>query len=92
MSTPVVFPFGRPSTPRPPRRPTSRPELVVIGVYPSALHVGWDPPAWARDELGVGRVGSLAVDDEPTVFWDGADAEARVERWRVEVGFHKGDG
>jgi hypothetical protein len=32
-------------------------------------------------------VQSLAVDDEPEVFWDGADADDRVERWQEQVGW-----
>ena len=87
-----IFPFGQPSTRRPSRRPSGHASLFVLGVYPSALHVRWVPPQWAQDELGVGPVGALAVDDEPTVLWDGADAEARVERWREAVGFRQGDG
>ncbi len=33
----------------------------------------------------------MAVDDEPVVFWDGADAHQRVEQWRRNVGFREGD-
>lgn len=73
------FPFGRPATRRPPRCPPSgSAELFVLGVYPSALHVRWQPPD--------GRpIGALAVDDEPTVFWDGADAKERIEDWKKAV-------
>jgi uracil-DNA glycosylase len=74
----AVFPFGRPATRRPPRRPDGPADLLVLGVYPSALHVRWRRPD------GV-VIGALAVDDEPTVFWDGTDAEQRIARWRVEV-------
>lgn len=78
-----VFPFGRPATERPPRPPVCGPaDLFVLGVYPSALHVCWRRPD------GPVRVRALAVDDEPEVFWDGADAEVRVERWRRAVGWH----
>jgi hypothetical protein len=87
----ATFPFGRPSTARPPRRPAQDAALFVLGVYPSALHVRWSPPAWARSELGVGPIGALAVDDEPVVFWDGADASERVAVWRDLVGFRDGD-
>lgn len=52
----------------------------MLGVYPSALHVQWKRPD------GV-RVGALAVDDEPTVFWDGADAAERIETWQAAVGW-----
>jgi hypothetical protein len=73
------FPFGRPATRRPPRAPLSgSTALVVLGVYPSALHVRWRSPD------GV-TVGALAIDDEPTVFWDGADANQRIEEWQQTV-------
>lgn len=72
------FPFGRPSTPRAPRIPVGQAGLFILGVYPSALHVRWELPEWARRGLGIGTVAALAVDDEPSVFWDGADAGARV--------------
>lgn len=32
-------------------------------------------------------VGALAVDDEPTVFWDGADTAQRIEQWQQTVGW-----
>jgi hypothetical protein len=87
----ATYPFGRPSTSRPPRKPQGRAGVFVVGAYPSALHVRWTPPAWARSELGVSTVGALAVDDEPIVFWDGADAEERVAQWRRDVQFRTGD-
>ena len=87
----ATFPFGKPSTARPPRTPSGSAELFVLGVYPSALHVRWSPPGWEQSRLGVGPIGALAVDDEPTVFWDGADAQDRIEQWRADVGFREGD-
>lgn len=51
----------------------------MLGVYPSALHV-----RWSRSDS---TVGALAVDVEPTVFWDGRDAEERVEAWKRAVDF-----
>jgi hypothetical protein len=87
-----VFPFGRPSTKRPARRPTSgSAEIFVLGVYPSALHVRWILPQWlcTNDRS---EVKALAVDVEPTVFWDGSDAAARVEQWREVIGFREGNG
>ena len=64
---------------RPPRVPVSGSAvLLVLGVYPSALHVRWRLP-------GGDMVGALAVADEPTVFWDGADAHQRVEHWQETV-------
>jgi uracil-DNA glycosylase len=81
MSHPLdgVFPFGRPSTERPPRRPRSVTNAFVLGVYPSALHV-----RWSREGK---TVQALAVDVEPTVFWDGADAVERVAAWKEAIGF-----
>jgi hypothetical protein len=75
------YPFGRPATRRPPRVPDRGCGLVVLGVYPSALHVRWVVPD--RAEV----VGALAVDDEPAVFWDGADAGERIEAWKTAVGW-----
>jgi hypothetical protein len=75
------FPFGQPATRRPPRVPVSGSvALLVLGVYPSALHVRWHRPD------GV-TVGAVAVEDEPTVFWDGGDAASRIERWQQMVGW-----
>ncbi|MBI2708829.1 MAG: hypothetical protein HYX34_03945 [Actinobacteria bacterium] len=91
MTDQATFPFGKPSTPRPPRIPSGKAELFVLGVYPSALHVRWSPPAWAQSRLGIGTIGALAVDDEPTVFWDGADARDRIKQWRADVQFREGD-
>lgn len=79
-----TFPFGRPATVRPPRPAASGSARVfVLGVYPSALHV-----RWARPD-GKVHVQSLAVDDEPEVFWDGADAVERVEQWKQQVGWQR---
>lgn len=79
-----MFPFGRPATVRPPRPAVSgRARAFVLGVYPSALHV-----RWARPD-GKVHVQSLAVDDEPEVFWDGSDAAERVEQWKQQVGWQR---
>jgi hypothetical protein len=89
------FPFGAPSIPRPARLPTSGPvRFAVVGVYPSALHVRWTVPEWALTGLGLSRhVAALAVDVEPTVFWDGHNPEPSqlVSNWRETVGFIEGD-
>jgi hypothetical protein len=74
----ATFPFGRAATRRPPRRPDGPADLFVLGVYPSALHVRWRRPD------GV-VMGALAVDDEPTVFWDGNDAKQHIARWRTDI-------
>jgi hypothetical protein len=88
-----TFPFGRsnePQTCRPAESGDAR--QVIIGTYPSALHVGWAAPAYVRLPPGAtGRVASLAVAPEPAVFWDGADADERVRAWAEEVGFVEGD-
>ena len=81
------FPFGRPNTVRPARMATAPPTAVVVGVYPSAWHVEW----WAPGRKG--RVAAMAVDVEPTVFWDGngADFSSILARWCELVGFQAGD-
>lgn len=88
------FPFGQPNDERPARAATEeRPEALVVGVYPSAFHVSWSPPL-DLDTRPVAKrrfpfIGSLAVDVEPTVFWDGADPAPRklLESWKAAVGF-----
>jgi hypothetical protein len=84
-----TFPFGSRSTPRPPRRPCGDVAAFVLGVYPSALHVRWTLPSWWPGQQRV--VGALAVADEPTVFWDGADAEELVAAWKESIEFREGD-
>ena len=56
-------------------------DLVVLGVYPSALHIRWTLPDRSAS------VSALAVDDEPTVFWDGNDAAERIAQWQAAVGW-----
>ena len=80
-----TFPFGRPSTRRPPRCQSGQSALFVLGVYPSALHVRWRRPDGET-------IGALAVDDEPEVFWDGADAAERVAAWQDAVKWSDGWG
>ena len=88
----AVFPFGEAAGPRPPRRPAADvAKVFVLGVYPSALHVRWTLPS-ARPEGLPAVVGALAVADEPTVFWDGADADRLVAEWAERRGFRTGDG
>lgn len=73
------FPFGaevrsvsrNPDGPRP---------VFVLGAYPSALHVQWDPPSGAS----LKPIKALAVDNEPEPFWDGRDEEDRVAAWAAE--------
>jgi hypothetical protein len=81
------FPFGQPNIVRPARISSGRTRVLVIGVYPSALHVRW----WRPDAVG-GRptVSSLAVDVEPVVFWDGESPSPHdlVAEWKESVGFN----
>ena len=88
-----AFPFGQPNGPRPWRwGAPGLPDHLVIGVYPSALHVRWEAPAFAKDHRGPrGVVGSMAIDVEPQVFWNGKDAETRINSWKSDVGFVEGD-
>jgi hypothetical protein len=85
------FPFGLPNSPRPARWDgEGAARQLVLGVYPSALHVGWRAP---RSSSGAPvRIAAMAVDVEPCVFWDGRDAEEQVSDWTRRVGFDEGDG
>jgi hypothetical protein len=91
MSDNGVFPFGRPNDERPARRVAGA-SATVIGVYPSAWHVTWTAPPALFDDGNAHAVKALAVDVEPTVFWDGAsdDFEARLRAWKEKVGFIEG--
>lgn len=73
-----VFPFGRPSGRCRPRT-ASPAEAVVLGVYPSALHIRWIGPRQ--------RITALAVAEEPWPFWTGDDDAERVDQWRGAVGW-----
>ena len=85
-----VFPFGQPNTPRPARWDgQGTPRQLVLGVYPSALHVRWHPPAHLR--ASPTRIAAMAVDVEPEVFWDGGHATSRIAAWKERVGFLDGD-
>jgi hypothetical protein len=90
-----VFPFGQPNLVRPMRRPVGQPSALVVGVYPSAFHIAWSPPDHVDPRPTSLRrramISSLAVDVEPTVFWDGVNPspEQELERWKQEVGFQQ---
>lgn len=90
---PGRFPFGQSNTQRPMCRAAGKPEALVIGVYPSAFHVRWTPPpehdTRAPGSRGRSLIGSLAVDVEPVVFWDGKSPSPTdlLERWKAKVGF-----
>ena len=64
-------------------------KAIIIGVYPSAWHVTWQAPKLLAGPDRSGSIAALAVDVEPTVFWDGNDADfgERVTRWKEAVGF-----
>lgn len=88
------FPFGQPNTVRPARM-AAHSDAVVIGVYPSAWHVTWSAPvhhAGDGDADRRGTVKALAVDVEPTVFWDGNadDFGVRLRGWKEAIGFVEG--
>jgi hypothetical protein len=85
---PGRFPFGRPNTQRPMRRPDGSAKALVVGVYPSAFHVRWDPPAGVTTS----GIASLAVDVEPVVLWDGKEPNPSelVATWAAAVGFDPG--
>ena len=74
------FPFGRLVAPCLPSADAPR-RLLVLGAYPSALHIRWIPPEPHRP------IAALAVDNEPTPFWTGEDQAIRVERWKEQVGW-----
>lgn len=74
-----TFPFGAPVRACGDQLPEPS-DALVLGAYPSAVHVRWTPPPSA----GLRPIAALAVDNEPTVFWDGADADARVDAWKAQ--------
>jgi hypothetical protein len=88
-----TFPFGQPNRIRPMRRPSRALEALVVGVYPSAFHIAWTPPSRVDPRKSAHRtrplIASLAVDVEPTVFWDGVDPSpaALLAQWKASVGF-----
>ena len=76
MSEAEQFPFGTAASSRPPSADGPRP-VFILGAYPSALHVRWIPP----EDSALRQVKALPVADEPTPFWNGDDATARVKAW-----------
>lgn len=90
---PGLFPFGQPNSERP-SRVADDCKAMVIGLHPSAFHVAWTAPKSApagRDRTGI--VKALAVDVEPTVFWEGNEdgGDDLLKLWLKEVGFVEGD-
>src|SRR4051794_6938658 len=76
-----LFPFGSPVLPCAPSASQPR-KIFVLGAFPSAVHVRWAGPEGTK-------IGALPVDNEPEPFWDGLDAEARVEKWKTDIGFQE---
>ena len=74
------FPFGRPVLECNPEI-TGKPDLFVLGAYPSALHVAWQPPEPYKG------IKAIAVDNEPEVFWDGSNQEKLIDMWKDSVGY-----
>lgn len=74
------FPFGKPVLERIPE--ISEPRFAyILGAYPSALHVFWQPPDPFR------AIKAFAVDNEPDFFWNGLGEEQYIEFWKSRVGF-----
>jgi len=74
------FPFGEPLAPvfpaaRGPRR------VFIFGAYSSALHATWKYGPRPRD-----RVQALAIANEPTPFWDGADEDVLIAKFAPPFG------
>ena len=66
------FPFGQPIQPVTWPHP-GRKQVLIIGVYPSAVHARW------VDVDGRIRIRAVAVANEPEPFWLGQDAEEHIE-------------
>lgn len=81
-----MFAFGAPVLPSKPSS-SERRDVYVLGAYPSGLHVSWTPPV--LDGLALKSIRAMIVDNEPTPFWDGTDAETRFQAWRRTVGWQK---
>ncbi len=65
--------FGTPAIPRKPST-DSQSDWFVLGAYPSALHVRWEPT--------MGKpISAIAVDDEPEPFLEGEDQGSRIKEW-----------
>lgn len=82
MTAHSVFAFGAPVVPSRPSASGAR-EVYVLGAYPSGLHVSWTPPKLEGLELRTVR--AMIVDNEPTPFWDGSNAQDHFDTWRDKV-------
>ena len=74
------FPFGKLISKQDTGISTRR-DLFILGAYPSALHVRWEPPTPFKP------VRALAVDNEPSVFWTGEDQGKLIDAWKEQVGW-----
>ena len=76
MTSHGVFPFGRKvKVLRQDDR--SQHEIFVLGVYASAVHARWIGPD------GNQKVAALAVASEPSIFWNGDDADKIVSAIKI---------
>lgn len=73
------FPFGA-EVRSVSRAPGGHRSVFLLGAYPSALHVQWDPPSGAS----LKPIKALAVDNEPEPFWDGRDEAEHVAAWAAK--------
>jgi hypothetical protein len=78
-----TFPFGGAVLPRPASASSKR-RVLILGAYPSALHVAWRPPEGKP-------IKAMAVDNEPVPFWNGEGEEKCIARWKKTVGFLDGE-
>jgi hypothetical protein len=78
-----TFPFGRPLLRRRASAKSKR-RVFVLGMLPGALHIAWWSPTRKL-------VKALAVDNEPTSFWTGADEKEQIAAWKRVVGFRLGE-
>lgn len=70
----LIFPFGEILLPQEPNIQSLR-NVFILGAYPSAFHIRWIPPSPYRE------IKAIAVDNEPSVFWDGSDQETIFKDW-----------
>ena len=75
------YPFGSPVSQRP-ASSDSRCTFFVLGAYPSALYIKWTPPRPYKP------IAALAVDNEPTPFWDGSDEYLRFRNWMSSISWN----
>ncbi len=80
MQVPYRFPFGKSLVGCKPKITCARP-IFILGAYPSALHVAWQPPESYHP------IAAMAVDNEPDIFWDGANEPELVAAWKKAVEF-----